>query len=93
MPPSKITSDVPVPLMLEQLRATSAWRLIEERLEWMIEQRETTLTSMPGDAPIGEIQRVLGQIETLRLVLKQPDRLQREWDRARRGTQQTEGNA
>lgn len=91
MPPSKITSDVPVPLMLEQLRATSAWRLMEERLEFLIERRTEMLVNMPGDASLAQIQRVLGQIEAFRLILKQPKLLQQEWDKARR-TQQTEGN-
>lgn len=93
MPPERITADIPVPLMLEQLRATSAWKLIEERLEFAVGRRLDILSAMPGDANIGEIQRVLGQIEALRLVLKQPDKLQQEWDRARRANQKTEGNA
>lgn len=91
MPPERVTSDIPVPLMLEQLRGTAAWRLMEERLEWTLGRRIDAMSAMPGDANIGEIQRLLGQIEMLRLVLKQPEKLQQEWDKARRSNQQTEG--
>lgn len=77
-----IDPDTPIPLMLEQLRGTSAWRLMEERLNRIIEHRMATLVKLPGDATLAEVQRLLGQIEALKLVLREPEQLQIEWERA-----------
>lgn len=68
--------------MLEQLRAVPAWQLIEHRLGVLIDRRLDTLAKMPGDASLAEIQRLLGQIEALRMVTREPQQLQKEWDRA-----------
>lgn len=77
-----VDPDMPIPLMLEQLRATSAWRLMSERLEKLIEDRMRTLVQLPGDCSLAEVQRLLGQIEALKMVLREPKQLQIEWERA-----------
>lgn len=78
--------DLPIPLILEQLRGNSAWALIVERLESLIEKRQATICSMKPGAPPEEYQRLIGQIEALRLVVKQPELLQAEWQRAHKAT-------
>jgi hypothetical protein len=74
--------DIPVPLILEQLRGNAAWTLICQRLDALIENRVQWLTNIPADTDAREIQRVIGEIKGMRMVTKEPDRLQRDWAKA-----------
>lgn len=76
--------EIPIPLILEQLRGNTAWVMMRERIEHEIELRTRELTNLPPDTSAAAVQRVVGQIESLRWVLNRPEQLKTEWDRAQR---------
>lgn len=84
-----VDPDLPIPLILEQLRGNAAWALIVQRLEALIEKRQDTICSMKPNAEPTEYQRLIGQIEAMRMIVKQPDLLQKEWERAHKATTNT----
>jgi hypothetical protein len=78
-----VDPDLPIPLILGQLRDNTAWQLLNQRL---IEVRNTYLKRLiqsPADTPAAELQRLLGFMEGLNRVLAEPDQIQKEWERAR----------
>lgn len=81
--------DLPIPLILEALRGNAAWELIVKRIETLIENRQAVLCSMKPEADAREYQRIIGQIEAYRLVIKQPALLQKEWERVHKQTTNT----
>jgi hypothetical protein len=78
-----IDPELPIPLILGQLKELPAWKLLEERLIAVRDGRLRHLITMPADTPAQEIQRVLGFMEGLNRVLAEPDQIQKEWERAR----------
>lgn len=78
-----IDPDLPIPLILGQLRDLPAWKLLEQRLLEVRDARLSRLITAPADTPAQELQRQLGFMEGINRVLKEPDQIQKEWERAR----------
>lgn len=78
-----VDPDLPIPLILAQLRDNTAWQLLHQRLIGVRDAHLKRLITMPPDTPSQEIQRILGFMEGLNRVLAEPDQIQKEWERAR----------
>ena len=84
-----VDPDLPIPLILEQLRGNTAWALIVQRIETLIDNREAHICSMKPDAAPTEYQRLIGNLEAFRLIIRQPELLEKEWKRAHAATTNT----
>lgn len=74
--------EVPVPLILEQLTGTIGWAMMDQRVDAEILRVEREVTQLSPDTSAQVVQRLLGQIESLRWFKRQPERLRAEYDRA-----------
>lgn len=78
-----VDPELPIPLILGQLRDNTAWQLLHQRLMALRDKHLARLITMPADTPSQEIQRVLGFMEGLNRVLAEPEQIQKEWERER----------
>lgn len=77
-----ITPDVPIPLIIEQLKGTTAWALMEERLTKMRDRQMQILITGRHDMKKTEIQRILGYMRGLNDILLEPHKMEAEWKKA-----------
>lgn len=76
-----ISADTPIPLILEQLTSTIGWPLMMERVQDEINRVTRELTLLPPDTSAAGVQRLVGQIESLRWFLAQPKHVRTLYDR------------
>lgn len=68
--------------MLDELRTTVAWALMEQRLISLRDRYMQLLITGKHDMAPTEIQRILGYMRGLNDVLLEPHKLEAEWKRA-----------
>jgi hypothetical protein len=78
----RIDVDTPIPLILEQLTGTLGWQMMCERVDDEINRVENEVTRLSPDTSAQVVQRLLGQIESLRWFKRQDARMRSEYDRA-----------
>lgn len=84
MTPLKVTADTPVPLILEALNANMGWGILRERIEGVRDAHERALLIAPPETDPRKIQRMLGIMEGLDMVLRAPMRLESDWKTAKK---------
>jgi hypothetical protein len=77
-----LSDDAPIPLILEQLQGTTGWQAIEERIKAEIERCNGDMIALTPDASAAACQRIIGQMEGLKFVLRQPQAMRARWQRA-----------
>lgn len=77
-----IDAETPIPLILEQLTGTIGWAMVVERVDDEIDRVSQELTRLNPDTSAAAVQRLVGQIESLRWFKRQPQHMRTLYDRA-----------
>lgn len=90
-----LSDDAPIPLILEQMAGTLGWQAIEEKIRSEIDRCNSDLIALSPDASAAAAQRIIGQMEGLKFVLRQPASMRARWDRIQKAskTNETRANA
>lgn len=80
----KVDHNTPVPLILESLQSNLGWKLLEERILAVRNAYNQLLITKPANTPVEEIQRLIGVMEGLNRILRDPILLEREWQAAKK---------
>lgn len=77
--------DAPIELLVQELRSSLAWKLLEERLLEMRDRRVALLVTAKPSTEASELQRHLGYIEALNAIAAEPQKMEEKARKAKIG--------